>query len=128
MNGWIEVLGMPVYSKKNSKQITSNHRIISSKRVRGYEKNMIPVYLSKLSEWKKQYDNAEKPVKAEIYFIRPTRAKFDYINICQLPFDMMQTAGWIEDVVYFHIIPVFIGYEVNKDKTRCGLKIRIKTD
>ena len=128
MNEWIEVLGMPVYSKKNSKQITSNHRIISSKRVMEYEKKMLPVYLSKLSEWKKQYDNAEKPVKAEIYFIRPTRAKFDYINICQLPFDMMQTAGWIEDDDNFHIIPVFIGYEVNKDKTRCGLKIRIKTD
>lgn len=125
MNEWIEVLGMPVYSKKNSKVIAKK-RILSSKRVREYEKNMLPVYLSKLSEWKKQYDNAEKPVKAEIYFIRPTRAKFDYVNIAQLPLDMMQTAGWIEDDDNFHIIPVFSGYEINKDKSKCGFKCRVK--
>jgi len=128
MNEWIEILGMPVYSKKNSKQITNNHRIISSKRVMEYEKKMLPVYQEKLVEWKKQYDNAEKPVKAEIYFIRPTRAKFDYINLCQLPFDMMQTAEWIEDDDNFHIIPVFSGYEINKDKTRCGFRIKIQTN
>lgn len=125
MNQWIEILGMPVYSKKNSKQITKNHRIISSKRVKEYERKMLPVYQSKLNDWKSQYDNAEKPVKAEIYFIRPTKSKFDWVNLSQLPLDMMQTAGWIEDDDNYHIKPVFADWEINKDKTQCGFKIRI---
>lgn len=127
MNQWIEVLGMPVYSKKNSK-IISGKRMISSKRVLEYEKEMLPVYQSKRNEWKRQYDNADKPVTAEFYFIRPTKAKFDITNILQLPLDMMQAAGWIEDDSVYEIWPIMAGWEVNKDKNKTGFKVRIKND
>ena len=125
MNEWIAILGQPVYSKKNSKVVTKDKRVLSSKRVREYEKKMLPVYEEKRDEWKRQYDKAEKPVEAEFYFIRPTKAKFDYINLAQLPLDMLQTAVWIEDDDNYHIKPSFAGWEINKDKSKCGFKIRI---
>lgn len=125
MNQWIEILGMPVYSKKNHKVI-SGKKLLSSEKVRQYEKDMLPVYLSKRREWNKQFNPDETPVTLEMYFIRPTKAKFDWVNMAQLPLDMMQTAGWIEDDDCYTITPSFTGWEVNKDLSKCGVKVRIR--
>lgn len=125
MGKWIEVIGMPLYSKKNSKVIAKK-RILSSKRVREYEERMLPVYIAKRNEWKKQFDKAEKPVKIEFYLIRPTKSKFDVLNMLQLPLDMMQTAEWIPDDDVYTVNPIFTGWEINKDKSKCGFKCRVK--
>lgn len=125
MGKWFEVIGMPLYSKKNSKVIAKK-RILSSKRVREYEERMLPVYIAKRKEWKKQFDKAEKPVKIEFYLIRPTKSKFDVLNMLQLPLDMMQTAEWIPDDDVYTVNPIFTGWEINKDKSKCGFKCRIK--
>ena len=126
MNEWIAILGQPVYSKKNSKVVTKDKRVLSSKRVREYEKKMLPVYEEKRDEWKRQYDKAEKPVSIEFYLIRPTKSKFDVLNMLQLPLDMMQTAEWIPDDDVYTVNPIFTGWEINKDKSKCGFKCRIK--
>ena len=125
MGKWIEVIGMPLYSKKNSKVIAKK-RILSSKRVREYEERMLPVYIAKRKEWKKQFDKAEKPVSIEFYLIRPTKSKFDVLNMLQLPLDMMQTAEWIPDDDVYTVNPIFTGWEINKDKSKCGFKCRVK--
>lgn len=125
MEKWIEVIGMPLYSKKNSKVIAKK-RILSSKRVREYEERMLPVYIAKRNEWKKQFDKAEKPVSIEFYLIRPTKSKFDVLNMLQLPLDMMQTAEWIPDDDVYTVNPIFTGWEINKDKSKCGFKCRVK--
>lgn len=125
MGKWIEVIGMPLYSKKNSKVIAKK-RILSSKRVREYEERMLPVYIAKRNEWKKQFDKAEKPVSIEFYLIRPTKSKFDVLNMLQLPLDMMQTAEWIPDDDVYTVNPIFTGWEINKDKSKCGFKCRVK--
>ena len=125
MGKWIEVIGMPLYSKKNSKVIAKK-RILSSKRVREYEERMLSVYIAKRREWKKQFDKAEKPVKIEFYLIRPTKSKFDVLNMLQLPLDMMQTAEWIPDDDVYTVNPIFTGWEINKDKSKCGFKCRVK--
>ena len=125
MGKWIEVIGMPLYSKKNSKVIAKK-RILSSKRVREYEERMLPVYIEKKKEWKKQFDKAEKPVKIEFYLIRPTKSKFDVLNMLQLPLDMMQTAEWIPDDDVYTVNPIFTGWEINKDKSKCGFRCRVK--
>ena len=125
MGKWIEVIGMPLYSKKNSKVIAKK-RILSSKRVREYEERMLPVYIEKRKEWKKQFDKAEKPVSIEFYLIRPTKSKFDVLNMLQLPLDMMQTAEWIPDDDVYTVNPIFTGWEINKDKSKCGFKCRVK--
>ena len=125
MGKWIEIVGMPLYSKKNSKVIAKK-RILSSKRVREYEERMLPVYIAKRNEWKKQFDKAEKPVSIEFYLIRPTKSKFDVLNMLQLPLDMMQTAEWIPDDDVYTVNPIFTGWEINKDKSKCGFKCRVK--
>ena len=125
MNEWIEIIGMPLYSKKNSKVIAKK-RILSSKRVREYEERMLPVYIEKKKEWKKQFDKAEKPVSIEFYLIRPTKSKFDVLNMLQLPLDMMQTAEWIPDDDVYTVNTIFTGWEINKDKSKCGFKCRVK--
>lgn len=125
MGKWIEIVGMPLYSKKNSKVIAKK-RILSSKRVREYEERMLPVYIEKRKEWKKQFDKAEKPVSIEFYLIRPTKSKFDVLNMLQLPLDMMQTAEWIPDDDVYTVNPIFTGWEINKDKSKCGFKCRVK--
>lgn len=124
MNKWIEIIGMPLYSKKNSKVIAKK-RILSSKRVREYEERMLPIYIENRKEWKNQFDKAEKPVKIEFYLIRPTKSKFDVLNMLQLPLDMMQTAEWIPDDDVYTVLPIFAGWEINKDKQQCGFKCRI---
>ena len=125
MGKWIEIIGMPLYSKKNSKVIAKK-RILSSKRVREYEERMLPVYIAKRKEWKKQFDKADKPVQIEFYLIRPTKSKFDVLNMLQLPLDMMQTAEWIPDDDVYTVLPIFAGWEINKDKSKCGFKCRVK--
>lgn len=125
MGKWIEVIGMPLYSKKNSKVIAKK-RILSSKRVREYEERMLPVYIAKRKEWKKQFDKADKPVQIEFYLIRPTKSKFDVLNMLQLPLDIMQTAEWIPDDDVYTVNPIFTGWEINKDKSKCGFKCRVK--
>ena len=65
----------------------------------------------------------EKPYKIELFFIRDSRRRFDYINAAQIIFDLMQEYGYIEDDNSTNIIPVFSGFEV--DKARAGVEIRV---
>ena len=65
----------------------------------------------------------EKPYKIELYFIRDSKRRFDYINAAQIIFDLMQEYSYIEDDDSTNIIPVFKGFEV--DKARAGVEIRV---
>ena len=65
----------------------------------------------------------EKPYKIELYFIRDSKRRFDYINVAQIIFDLMQEYGYIEDDDSQNIIPVFKGYKV--DKSRAGVEIEV---
>ena len=65
----------------------------------------------------------EKPYRIELYFIRDTKRRFDYINAAQIIFDLMQEYGYIEDDDSTNIIPVFKGFEV--DKEMAGVKIEV---
>lgn len=65
----------------------------------------------------------EKPYKIELFFIRDSRRKFDYVNAAQIIFDLMQEYGYIEDDDSTNVIPIFRGFEV--DKARTGVKIEV---
>ena len=62
-------------------------------------------------------------IQIELYFIRDSKRKFDYINAAQIVFDLMQEYGYIEDDDSTNIIPVFKGFEV--DKSRAGVEIEV---
>ncbi|MGL5231909.1 MAG: hypothetical protein ACRC7W_01075 [Fusobacteriaceae bacterium] len=117
-----------VASLKNSKQMFLNKKtgkmfITSSDLVKTYKKDTSYFWLKNKSNFLKLIKDKEKPLKIGFYFIRKDKRKFDYINIAQLPLDLMQEYGWVEDDDMTNVIPVFIGYEVNKDKA--GVVIRV---
>jgi hypothetical protein len=111
-----------VPSSKNSKQWTGKH-LIMSKTCREYIRKHEQEYLLNKDMFRNCLSKQEKPYRIGFYFIRDSRRKFDYINAAQLPLDLMQKYGWIDDDDCHNVIPVFLGYEVDKAKT--GMVINI---
>lgn len=114
-------------SSKNSKQFVTlkngKKLLLNSKIVRKYiDKSEMDWRFNK-TEFFKMLKGKEKPYKIELYFIRDSRRKFDYINAAQIIFDLMQHYGYIEDDDSQNIIPVFKGFEV--DKARAGVEIEV---
>lgn len=114
-------------SSKNSKQFVTlkngKKLLLNSKIVRKYiDKSEMDWRFNK-TEFFKMLKGKEKPYKIELYFIRDSRRKFDYINAAQIVFDLMQHYGYIEDDDSTNIIPIFKGFEV--DKAKAGVEIRV---
>lgn len=114
-------------SSKNSKQFVTlksgKTLLINSKTVQKYLKESKADWLINKNEFLKMLKGKEKPYKVELFFIRDSRRRFDYINAAQIIFDLMQEYGYIEDDDSQNIIPVFKGFEV--DKTKAGVEIRV---
>lgn len=111
-----------VPSSKNSKQWTGK-MLINSKTVRNYMKNHCDEWWENIGKFKEMIKGKEKPYKVGFYFIRDSKRKFDYINVAQLPLDLMQDYDWIEDDNMENVIPIFLGYEVDKENP--GVRIEI---
>lgn len=114
-------------SSKNSKQFVTlksgKTLLINSKTVQKYIKESKADWLINKKEFLKMLKDKEKPYKVELYFIRDSKRKFDYINAAQIVFDLMQEYGYIEDDDSTNVIPVFKGFEV--DKLNTGVEIKI---
>ena len=114
-------------SSKNSKQFVTlkngKKLLLNSKIVRKYiDKSEMDWRFNK-TEFFKMLKGKNKPYKIELYFIRDSKRKFDYINAAQIVFDLMQEYGYIEDDDSINIIPIFKGFEVDKD--RAGVEIKV---
>ena len=114
-------------SSKNSKQFvtlkTGKTLLINSKTVQKYLKESKADWLINKNEFLKMLKGKEKPYKVELFFIRDSKRRFDYINAAQIIFDLMQEYGYIEDDDSTNVIPVFKGFEV--DKGRAGVEIEV---
>lgn len=114
-------------SSKNSKQFVTlksgKTLLINSKTVQKYIKESKVDWLINKNEFLKMLKDKEKPYKIELFFIRDSRRRFDYINAAQIIFDLMQEHGYIEDDDSTNVIPIFKGFEV--DKARTGVKIEV---
>ena len=114
-------------SSKNSKQFVTlksgKTLLINSKTVQKYIKESKADWLVNKNEFLKMLKGKEKPYKIELYFIRDSKRRFDYINAAQIIFDLMQEYGYIEDDDSQNIIPVFKGYKV--DKLNAGVEINV---
>ncbi|WP_314320963.1 hypothetical protein [Fusobacterium pseudoperiodonticum] len=112
-------------SSKNSKQFVTlksgKTLLINSKTVQKYIKESKTDWLVNKNEFLKMLKGKEKPYKVELFFIRDSKRKFDYINAAQIIFDLMQEYGYIEDDDSTNVIPIFKGYKV--DKNGAGVKI-----
>lgn len=119
-------------SSKNSKRIITitnkktgkkTPRLINSEVTEKYIKNSKADWILNKNNFKKMIKDKEKPYKVELFFIRDSRRRFDYINAAQIIFDLMQEYGYIEDDDSTNVIPIFKGFEV--DKVRTGVKIEV---
>ena len=109
-----------ITNKKTGKKTT---RLINSEVTEKYIKNSKADWLVNKNEFLKILKGKEKPYRIELYFIRDSRRRFDYINAAQIIFDLMQEYGYIEDDDSTNVIPIFKGFEV--DKARTGVKIEV---
>ena len=109
-----------ITSKKTEKKTT---RLINSEVTEKYIKNSKADWILNKRNFLKMLVGKEKPYRIELYFIRDSRRKFDYINAAQIVFDLMQHYGYIEDDDSTNVIPIFKGFEV--DKARAGVEIEV---
>ena len=109
-----------ITNKKTGKKTT---RLINSEVTEKYIKNSKADWVLNKTKFLKMLENKEKPYKIELFFIRDSRRRFDYINAAQIIFDLMQEYGYIEDDDSTNVIPIFKGFEVDKDRT--GVKIEV---
>ena len=114
-------------SSKNSKQFVTlkngKTMLLNSKTVQKYIKESKADWILNKNNFKKMIKDKEKPYKIELYFIRDSKRRFDYINAAQIIFDLMQEYGYIDDDDSTNVIPVFKGFEV--DKAKAGVEIRV---
>lgn len=117
-NNYIYIPGN-VPSLKNSKQLFINKKtgkqfISSSDLCKRYVKETRSNWQVFKYKFLKMIEGKEKPYKIRFIFIRDKHKAFDYINAAQMPLDLMQEHGWIEDDDNRHIIPDFsegFGYD-----------------
>lgn len=109
-----------ITNKKTGKKTT---RLINSEVTEKYIKTSKTDWILNKKKFLKMLENKEKPYKIELYFVRDSRRRFDYINAAQIVFDLMQEYGYIDDDDSTNIIPVFKGFEV--DKGRAGVEIEV---
>lgn len=113
-----------VPSSKNSKRWVGN-RLINSETVENYKEKYDFQFKDpiKRDKFKLMLVNKTKPYKIGFYFIRNSKRRFDYINIAQLPLDLMVKYDWLEDDNANIVNPIFLGYEVDKEKAGMIIKI-----
>ena len=114
-------------SSKNSKQFVTlkngKTMLLNSKIVQKYIKESKSDWLVNKNEFLKMLKGKEKPYKVELFFIRDSRRRFDYINAAQIIFDLMQEYGYIDDDDSTNVIPIFKGFKV--DRAKAGVEIRV---
>lgn len=116
MKQQIELIGLNVPSKKNSKIITKNKRVISSKLVQYYERWATPLLKEQLSIWQQMVQNKPLPLKVSFYFYRDSKRKWDFVNIVQVIADLMQKEKYLVDDDTKNFIPLYAGEEVTTKK------------
>lgn len=109
-----------VPSLKNSKQIVrvgNMPRLIPSKRHSQYAKETKKQWIDLSRQFCNESFDYEKPLTVGFYFIRDSKRKFDYENAISTCQDLMVEHGWLIDDNMTEIIPIPIGFEVNKEKS-----------
>ena len=85
-------------SFKNSKQYTGRYFVVSATVTR-YLKHWEWQFECPLlqSDWMDEIRDKSMPYMVGMHFVRGTRHKYDWINMCQGVQDLMVKHGWLED-------------------------------
>jgi len=114
-------------SSKNSKRmiIKEGQRplLISAKNVLQYKKLSKLDWLENRDAFKYLTEGISFPLVVGFHFVRGSRRKYDWINMCQIIHDMMVEYKWIEDDNVDFLIPIpfkMNGSYSSYDKERPG--------
>ena len=112
-----QLRGMQVPSSKNSKRIITKPypRLINNERALKYYDWCLPQLEEMKLKLHIDLQSKEKPYKFHFYFFRKDKRKWDFVNILQIVADSLQKAEIIPDDCVDWFIPIFDGYEVDKD-------------
>lgn len=96
------------------------HYSVSKKEITYYKTRPCIFPVERLSQLLSA-SHGERPVKIGVHFVRQTKAKFDFHNICQILFDLMVAFDIIEDDNMDCILPFPMEidgkwYSVDKNK------------
>lgn len=114
-----EILGKNVPSSKNSK-IKTKWGLMKSKISQEYESFMSKSIIRSVSAMKDEIKRCGYPVEMHVVFVFNDSRRRDLVNILQLPLDVLQSSGVLEDDDYSHLIPVFEDVEI--DSSNPGIK------
>lgn len=114
-----EILGKNVPSSKNSK-IKTKWGLMKSKISQEYESFMSKSIIRSVSTMKDEIKRCGYPVEMHVIFVFNDSRRRDLVNILQLPLDVLQSSGVLEDDDYSHLIPVFEDVEI--DSSNPGIK------
>lgn len=107
-----------IHSSKNSRQIFRTRKgrtiVAKSDAAKADESEMLYQLQEQKGHWEK-IKPASYPFHILFHFIRKTRARFDFANMVQGVADAMVKAGYIPDDDVEHFIPVWAGFEVDKE-------------
>lgn len=101
------------------------HSLRSSDQVLEYKKVTEYVFNTNTHRFNNMVKDVHFPLHMGFYFVRRTKASFDYVNMCQVLLDLMKdhrskdghiTKKWIKDDNMFYVIPYFLGYHHNPKK------------
>lgn len=114
-----------VPSLKNGK-VKTKWGLIASKAVRRYQKERGGQWFDEKfrEEFLEQFKDKEFPIKLHMYFVRDSKRKFDYVNACQLPLDLLVKSNLLPDDNADYVVPVFDGYHI--DKQNSGIRFYIE--
>jgi len=116
-----------VPSSKNSKRIVyvkGRALVLNSKFAETYIRETAKQWMLNKPNFIHLIKGKNKPYKIEFQFIRESKRRFDFVNLCQLPLDLMVKYGYLTDDDYTNVIPV-INPEVIFDKENAGIKIKV---
>lgn len=100
-------------SSKNSKQIGYKYIgkrkvpfIMESKLAQEYREVTKRYWEIMAKVFRQQLVGKSKPYVIEFLFVRSSKRRFDFHNMVQLPADLMQEYGWLEDDDMENLLPV----------------------
>lgn len=108
-----------IHSSKNSRRIVRNRQgrqfIVKSRASEADEATLALQLNTQRGTWDAMIQGQEFPLYVTFCFTRRTRSRWDFVNLVQGVADAMVKAGYLPDDDVAHFIPVYGGYEINKD-------------
>lgn len=116
--------GSPILRKSTGKQLTM---VINSDAVMRYKVAVKDYFLKLRPSFRQLTYNKARPIRLEFFFIRESKAAWDFNNISQIIQDLMKLHEWIEDdqVDLLLVYPPLKQPYYMVDKDRAGVWIKV---